>query len=162
MHVQQAPQFTLEHIDGHPVSLSQYRGRTVVVALAGRGSADQMSAAIEGLRRHYDPQQLPIFSITDMSGMPRAARPMVKRKLKGIYKENVEETTAQLQAAGKPVAPGPELVIMLPDWQGTVASSFGLTDVDKEAAMVLIDAEGNMRGYGRGNQAAEQIMALFG
>ena len=34
MHVQQAPQFTLEHIEGHPVSLSDYRGRTVVVVLS--------------------------------------------------------------------------------------------------------------------------------
>ena len=40
--------------------------------------------------------------------------------------------------------------------------SFGLAEVDRDAALVLIDAEGNVRGYGRGDQAAEQIMALFG
>ena len=103
MDVQQAPQFTLEHIEGHPVSLSDFRGRTVVIALFGRNSADQMGAAVDHLRRHYDPQQLPILVVSDMGGIPRAARIPVRKQLKKNYKEAVESATAQLQAAGKPV-----------------------------------------------------------
>ena len=162
MDVQQAPQFTLEHIEGHPVSLSDFRGRTVVIALFGRNSADQMGAAVDNLRTHYDAQQLPILVVSDMGGIPRAARIPVRKQLKRNYKEAVESATAQLQAAGQPVPPGHELVFVLPDWDGTVARSFGLAEVGRDAALVLIDAEGNVRGYGRGDQAAEQIMALFG
>ena len=162
MHVQQAPQFTLEHIEGHPVSLSDYRGRTVVVVLSGRNSAEQMIAGMNTLRTHYDAEQLPIIAVGDMAGLPRAARALVKRQLKRRYKDAAEAAAAQLQAAGKPVPPAPELVIMLPDWEGTVANSFGLAEVERDAAMVLIDPEGNVRGYGRGDQAAQQIMALFG
>ena len=138
MHVQQAPQFTLEHIEGHPVSLSDYRGRTVVVVLSGRNSAEQMIAGMNTLRTHYDAEQLPIIAVGDMAGLPRAARALVKRQLKRRYKDAVEA------------------------WEGTVANSFGLAEVERDAAMVLIDPEGNVRGYGRGDQAAEQIMALFG
>ena len=74
MHVQQAPQFTLEHIEGHPVSLSDYRGRTVVVVLSGRNSAEQMIAGMNTLRTHYDAEQLPIIAVGDMAGLP-ARRP---------------------------------------------------------------------------------------
>ena len=161
MDVQQAPQFTLEHVEGHPVSLSDFRGRTVVIAFFGRNSADQMGAAVDNLRIHYDAQQLPILVVSDMGGIPRGPH------------SRQEAAEAQLQggcrvrdgaAAGRgpAVPPGHELVFVLPDWDGTVASSFGLAEVDRDAALVLIDAEGNVRGYGRGDQAAEQIMALFG
>jgi hypothetical protein len=162
MHVQQAPQFTPEHIEGHQVSLSDFRGRTVVVALSGRESADQMIAGMNALRAYYDPEQLPIIAVGSMAGLPRAARVVVKRQLKRRYKEGVEAATAQMQAAGKAVPPERELVIMLPDWEGTVKSGFGLTEADKDVVMVLVDSEGNIRGYGRGDQAAQQIMALFG
>ncbi len=161
MNAQPTPQFTLEHIEGHSVSLSDYRGKLVVVAFSGRGTAEQMAEAINTIRTKYDHEQLPILAVADMGEIPRPARAIAKRKLKGAYEDAVDTASAKLQGAGKPVPPGSELVVMLPDWKGEVASSFGLADVDKEVVMVLVDAEGGVRGQGRGDQAAQQILALF-
>jgi hypothetical protein len=159
VNVQQAPDFTLEHIEGDPVSLSNYRGRAVVVAFSGRETADEMAGGIKELRRSYDHEQLPILAVADMGGIPRPARVIAKKQLKSGYNDAVKEASSELQAAGKPVPPGPELIVMLPDWDGSVASSFGVTDADKQSAMVLIDGDGNVRGQGRGPQAAQQILA---
>ena len=162
MNVQPAPQFTLEHIEGNPVSLSDYRGRSVVVAFSGRETAEEMASGIKVLRQSYDHDQLPILAVADMGGIPRPARPIARKQLKKGYNDAVAEASAELQAAGRPIPPGPQLIVMLPDWDGSVASSFGITDADKRAAMVLIDADGNVRGYGAGPEAAQQILALFG
>jgi hypothetical protein len=156
-----APDFTLEHIEGHSVSLSDYRGKTVIVALSGRHSAEDMAAGIKALRAKYDPAQLPILAVADLGGIPRPARVIAKRQLKSGYNDAVKEATADLEAAGKPVPPAPELVVMLPDWEGSVASGFGVGEVEDEYVMLLIDGERNVRGQGRGTQAAQQILALF-
>jgi hypothetical protein len=161
VNAQPAPQFTLEHIEGHPVSLGDYAGRPVVVAFSGRDTAEQMARGINTLRDKYDHEQLPILAVADLGGIPRPARVIAKKQLKNGYNEAVKTASAALQAAGKPVPPGPQLVVMLPDWDGSVASGFGVTDADKECVMVLVDAEGNMRAQGRGEQAAEQISATL-
>jgi hypothetical protein len=162
MNAQAAPDFTLEHIAGNQVSLSDYRGRPVVVGLSGRNSADQMAAGIKAVRARYDSEQLPILAVADLGGIPRPARVIAKRQLKSAYNDAVEEASADLQAAGKPVPPAPDLVVMLPDWEGTVASSFGVGDVEDEYSMVLVDGDGNVRAQGRGTQAPEQILAKLG
>ena len=161
MEVQPAPDFTLEHIEGHSVSLRDFRGRPTVIAFSGRDNAEEMAQGITELRRHYDHDQLPILAVADMGGIPRPARAIARHQLKKGYNDAVQTASAELQAAGKPVPPGPQLVIMLPDWSGEVASSFGVTDVAQQSAMVLVDAEGQVRGYGRGAQSAQQVLALF-
>jgi hypothetical protein len=162
VNVQSAPDFTLEHIEGHSVSLSDYRGRPVIVALSGRHSADQMAAGIKEVRAKYEPDQLPILAVAALGGIPRPARVIAKRQLKSGYNNAVKEATADLEAAGKPVPPAHELVVMLPDWDGDVATGFGVGDVENEYAMLLVDGEGNVRGQGRGAQAAQQIMSQLG
>lgn len=159
MNAQPAPEFNLEHIEGDPVALSDYRGRAVVVAFSGKDTAEEMASGIKALRKKFDHEQLPILAVADMGGIPRPARPIARKQLKKGYKDAVEEASAELQAAGKAVPPGPQLIVMLPDWDGSVASSFGVGDADKQAAMVLVDAEGNVRGQGRGPEAAQEIMA---
>lgn len=49
---------------------------------------------------------------------------------------------------------------MLPDWDGEVTASFGLTGVDRRAVVVLIDGEGVIRGQGAGARGGEEVLAL--
>ena len=51
---------------------------------------------------------------------------------------------------------------MLPDWQGQVAGAYGLSGVDRQAVAILVDGDGQIRGYGAGAQGGEQLLALFG
>jgi len=157
-----APEFTLEHILGHEVSLSNYKGERLVVTFGGRESAGQIEQGIGTIRGTYDPDQLTIIGVSDLRAAPRAARIIVKNQIKKAYEGAVKAQDADLKAAGKPSREHPEKdVIMLLDWSGGVTDQYGVTDADKEAAAVAIDASGNVIGSGTGAQLGEQIVAVL-
>src|ERR1700761_7470318 len=97
-----APEFTLDHILGHKVSLSDYRGRKVVVTFGGRESASQIEQGISTIRKQYDPDQLTIVGVSDLRAAPRPARILVKGQIKKAYEGAVKAQDADLQAMGKP------------------------------------------------------------
>ena len=158
----QAPDFTLDHVLGHSVSLGDFRGRTVVVMFGGRDSAEQIKSAAETIRRSRDPDELPILGISDLEAVPRPARIIAKGQLKKAFEEAVRDQTAQLEGAGKQPPEDPaKSVVMLMDWKGEVAPSFGLSGVDKEAAGVVVDGDGKVRGSGSGGQLGDELLAAL-
>lgn len=158
----QAPEFTLDHVLGHKVSLADYRGRTLVVVLGGRDSAPQVQKGIRKIRSMHAPEELPVIGISDLRGAPRAARIIVKGQLKKAYAGAVEDEATSAKAAGRQPLPDPSKdVVMLMDWSGEVVDGFGLSGVDQEAVGVLIDGEGKILGSGRGEQLGEQILAIL-
>jgi len=158
----QAPDFTLDHILGHKVSLSDFRGRRLVVVFGGRDSAPQLKQGIGTIRSSFGPDELPVIGVSDLQGAPRAARIVVKSQLKKAYEEAVKDETATLQAAGKPPMSDPTKdVIMLMDWSGEVVGGFGLSGVDKEAVGVVVDGDAQILGSGSGAQLGEQVLAVL-
>ena len=158
----QAPDFTLDHVLGHSVSLGDFRGNKVVVVFGGRESAPQLKQGIGEIRSSYGPGELPVIGVSDLQGAPRAARIIVKSQLKKAYEEAVKDETATLQAAGKPPMSDPAKdVIMLMDWSGDVIASFGLSGVDKEAVGVVLDGDGKILGSGSGAELGEQVLAIL-
>jgi hypothetical protein len=157
-----APEFTLDHILGHKVSLGDYRGRTVVVTFGGRESAGQIEQGISAIRKQYDPDQLTIVGVSDLRAAPRPARILVKGQIKKAYEGAVKAQDADLQAVGKPARSDPAKdVIMLLDWSGEVTDQFGLEGVDKEAAAVAVDGDGKIIGSGTGDELGPQILAVL-
>jgi hypothetical protein len=158
----QAPDFTLDHILGHKVSLSDFQGRKKVVVFGGRESAPQLKEGIGKIRSSFGPEELPVIGVSDLQGAPRAARIIVKSQLKKAYEEAVKDETATLQAAGKPPLSDPAKdVIMLMDWSGDVVGGFGLSGVDTEAVGVVVDGDGTILGSGSGTQLGEQVLAVL-
>jgi peroxiredoxin len=158
----QAPDFTLDHILGHSVSLSDFPGRTVVVVFGGRDSATQVAKGISTLRDSRDPDELPIIGVSDLRSAPRAARIIVKNQLKKAYEASIKAAAERTRAAGK--APGADQskdVIMVMDWSGGVVDAFGLRDVDKQAVGVVIDADRRIRGAGSGEQLGAQVLTVL-
>ena len=163
MSAQMAPNFTLQHIAGRNVSLSEFQGRTIVMIFSGRDSVEQAQRIGQTIRSRYDLYDLPIVSILDLHGIPRMMQGLAKGRVQGGYEEMLKNATAALQAAGKPMPADPsQAVIMCPDWDGNVTKSFGLQAVDQQAVAVLVDGQGYIRGYGAGAQGGDQILALFG
>lgn len=163
MSVQQAPQFSLQHIAGRPVSLADYRGRTVVVVFSGRDSSEQTKNMMRTLRAQYGPDQLPILTVLDLHALPKLMQGMAKGQIQKAYQGAVTEASAAAQSMGRPwPADASQAIIMLPDWDGAVTKSYGLTDVNAQAVAVLVDGNGYIRGYGAGDQGGHQILALFG
>ena len=162
MSLQQAPHFTLEHLKGRQVSLTDYRGRPVAIVVGGKDSAEQAKQIGRDLRSRYNPEQLPIISVVHLKGVPRLVQGIVKRQVEKDYPELVRDELASLQAAGRPVPPDEsQVAVMLLDWDGKVAESYGLSGVDQQAVAVLIDGEGYIRGYGAGAQGGQQVLSLF-
>ena len=158
-----APNFTLTHVVGRPVSLGDFRGRPTVLIVTGRDSTDQARQITRTLRGRYGLDALPIASILDLSGIPKMMQGMAKGRIEGGYKDAVRDATAMMQQMGQQVPADPsQMVVMLPDWDGAVTASYGLKGVDKQAVAVAIDGNGYIRGYGTGAQGGEQILALFG
>jgi peroxiredoxin len=158
----QAPDFTLDHVLGHKVSLGDFRGRTLVLVFGGRESAPQLKEGMQKIRSSRGPDELPVIGISDLQSAPRAARIVVKSQLKKAFEEAVKDETATLQAAGKPPLSDPSKdVIMLMDWSGDVIGSFGLSGVDKEAVGVVLDGDGKILGSGSGAQLGEQVLAIL-
>jgi peroxiredoxin len=157
-----APDFTLDHILGHKVSLNDYKGRTVVVTFGGRLSAPQIEQGIGTIRRTYDPDELPIVGVSDLRAAPRPARILVKNQIKKAYEGAVKAQDADLQAMGKPARTDPKKdVVMLLDWSGEVTDQFGVQDAEHEAAAVVVDADGKVIGSGTGAQLGEQVLAVL-
>lgn len=162
MSVQQAPNFTLAHVTGRQVSLSDYRGRPIVVAFGGRESSDQVRKIGRTIRQRYDPEALPLVSVLDLHSLPRMLQGMAKGRLQSGYQEASQEAANGLRSRGIAVPEDmSQIIVMLPDWDGSVVKSFGLSDVDKQAVALLIDGDGNIRGSGAGEQAGDQILALL-
>jgi len=160
---QVAPNFTLNHVAGHSVSLGDFRGRTVVLVFGGKDSSEQSRQIARTIRSRYTSEQLPLLSVLDMSSVPRLVQGIAKGQINKAYQEAVRDMTADQQAKGLPVPPDPSReIVMLPDWDGKVVNGFNLTGLDRQAVAVLVDGNGYIRGYGAGMQGGEQILSLFG
>jgi hypothetical protein len=157
-----APDFTLDHIAGHKVSLSDFSGQRIVILFGGRESAEQVKDGIATIRRTHLPDALPIVGVSDLRAAPRPARILVKSQLKKAYEEAIQANAADLEGAGRPAPADPSGdVVILMDWSGEVVDSYGAVDVEHEAAAILVAPDGSVVGSGTGTQLGEQILALL-
>ncbi|MGH2933933.1 MAG: hypothetical protein ACRDL2_05385, partial [Gaiellaceae bacterium] len=64
--------------------------------------------------------------------------------------------------AGRPVGDPAQDVVMVMDWSGEVVDNFGVSNVEEEAAAVVVDAGGHILGSGSGSTLGEDVLALVG
>ncbi len=163
MAAQRIPEFNLEHIEGRNVTLSDFRGRTIVVLLAGQHSVDQAEQIGTTIRSRYGPDQVPLVQIAHLQGTPRMVHALAKRDIKKAYQRQAGQETRRLQAQGEQVSADlSQSVILLLDWDGVLAGGLGLSDLDKTAVAVVADGEGNVRGSATGWEGGEQVLAMLG
>jgi hypothetical protein len=162
MSMQQAPDFTLDHVAGRKVSLSDYRGRPVVLMFNGRDSADEANQVGEAIRGIYGPDEVAMIGVPDMHGVPRLMQGMAKGRLQSAYEKSAKTVSEGLKANGKTVpADLSQLVVIAPDWDGKVTSSYGLRGTDKQAVAIVLDATGAVRGRATGSTIGQQVLNLL-
>jgi hypothetical protein len=158
----QATDFTLDHVLGHPVTLSSFKGQPMILMFGGKDSADQLKNAVLAIRRGLGANQVQIASVSDLRAAPRPARIIVKKQLKKAYEDAVNEQRAALEAAGKPLPADPSsVIVMLMDWSGEVVDSFGLSGVDREAVGIVLDENQNIIGSGTGDGIADEVLSVL-
>lgn len=158
----QAPDFTLKHVLGHPVSVSDYRGRYVLLLFAGRESAEQARQIGWDVRAEHGVDEVQIVTIIDLSDVSRMMHGFARGRLQIGYDELARETTERFQERGLPLPEDlSQIVVLLPDWDGKVTASYGLKDVGQQSVAVLVGPDGAIRGQAAGAGAGQQILALF-
>lgn len=158
----QAQNFKLDHVLGHEVELSQFKGAPMVLLLGGKDSAPQLKNNVLAIRRGLGANQVQIASVSDLRAAPRPVRIIVKKQMRKAYDEAVEEQRAALEAAGKPLPPDPSsVIVMLMDWDGSVVDSFGVSGVDKEAVGLILDADQNIIGSATGDGIADEVLRVL-
>ncbi len=85
MGARQAPDFTLAHVTGRPVSLADYRGRPVVVIFGGRDSREQARGMGRAIRARHEPEALPIVLVLDLRAVPRPLRGLARGGLRAAF-----------------------------------------------------------------------------
>lgn len=147
----QAPEFTLEHVLGHDVSLADFRGKSVVVVFGSRNTTEQIKPGILTIRRGFGQDQVAVLVVLDLRAVPRPARKILRGKLRKGY----EDMTAQVAAQGLDGG-----INMLVDWSGEVVDRYGVS-VEEQAVAAAIDGQGQIMGYGSGDQFGPQMVALL-
>lgn len=158
-----APRFTAAHVAGHQVSLGDFAGRTVVVVLTNKDSADQARDIARAIRTRYTHDALPIISVADISGAPRAVRGVVRGLVKRGYTKAAEEYAADLAATGQP-QPGDmaRALIMVTDTDGSIVGGFGHAPLGSDAVAVVVDGNGVVVGQAVGAAAGAHVLSLLG
>jgi len=160
---QRVPDFSLPHINGAQVSLSDYRGRDVVLAFGGRKTAGDVEQLVETIRAQHPAEELPIIQIVTLKGVPRIVHGLAKKDIKSGYQKQIERETARLLAQKRPV---PEdlsrSVLILLDWEGLLVAALGIKALERAQVAVLVDGEGNVRATGTGPDAGQQVLGRLG
>lgn len=129
-------------------------GSTAVLLLHTQESARTAGQNNSLLRDAFpDPGMLLIANVVDLSGVPRFFRPMASGAMKSSY----ERISARLAADLDPA----RLVVILPDWDGSVLAATGLSDVSVSPGLVVADREGMLLGVFQGATAVEAAVQLL-
>jgi hypothetical protein len=158
----QAPNFTLKHIAGHPVSLSDSRGRYTLLLFSGRESAEQAREIGWAIRDVHGVETVQIVTVLDLSEVSRMMYSFARGRVQVGYDDLVNETIERFQARGWAIPDNiADIVVVLPDWDGKVTTSYGISGTSEQAIAVLVGADGTFLGQATGPDASKQILALF-
>jgi hypothetical protein len=156
-----APQFTLEHINGQTMSLTEFLDKPVVLVFAGKSASEQAKQISKTVASNLR-GGVNLISIMRLAGVPKMARPLARRDLKKVYEEASNEAAADRVARGAPVGDLARTVVMLGDWDGSVSQAYGVTGGDDEAVAIIVDQNGMVQAEMRGADAGQRIVAHFG
>lgn len=156
-----APPFTLDVVGGtRKISPAAFSGRHLVLLFNAPDTADAANAVNLRLRKHQpDHRTLPIVTVVDLRSVPRLFRGVARSSMDKTYAKAVAAARQEFAARGEqPPTDMTEVVCIAPDWDGKVATAYGVGDVSQDVVAVLIGPDGAILGRGRGADEAEQLL----
>lgn len=137
--VSEVPDVTLTAVQSNREINLKAPGQTAVLIFHTQDTGDAAKAVNLAVRDQYPlAAEVMIASVIDLSGVPRMFRKVASAAMEKVYQKMAESLPTGFEPA--------EYLLMLPDWDGAVTRAFGLTGVDKQAAVVVLDAKGGMAG----------------
>lgn len=151
-----APPFSLHAVPTkRKVNMPPGNGAPAMMLFVGAQTATSMESVVRDVRRRYpDPSQLLIINVVDLRGVPRLLRSTAETIMRAAYDKAAE----QIPNGHDPA----EHLILLPDWKGLLFKAYGIPDVNKYLALVMVDEDGAIRGHYHGPDIGEAAVKLAG
>jgi hypothetical protein len=144
-------------VSGRAVSPEALRGRPAVLVVHGSRSTDAAKEVSKALRARHPPSEVASASIVDL----RAFGGLWKRVAEAQVKANYDKLAAKVKEAA-PGADPADWVVICPDWDGSVSAALGVDDPDSRPAVIVVSADGRVKGVLQGKDLGERTMALLG
>jgi hypothetical protein len=127
--------------------------RTAAVLLMGQSTASAVDGMVEAIRAKYPEEQVLIANVVDLGSFPKLLKKVAEMTLNGRY----DGWKGRLREGLVPE----EHIVILPDWDGTVAPALGLSDVDKQFAVAVVKPDGEVVGTYQGPEPQPKAVELL-
>lgn len=151
---ERAPYFrALAAGSGREVSLWTCAGRRLVLIFHSQNTAHVAEQVNRAVRESYpSSESVVVASVVDLSGVPSIYWLTASMMIGQAYERASREIP--------PVDPA-DYVLILQDWGGLISRKFGIREVNREAAVVVIDENANTSGFYEGREPVEAVLGAL-
>ena len=138
-----APAVSVNDVKGRAVTVPE-AGKPMVLALVSKATGEKAAEVTKEVRLAHP--EATVITFIDLSGYPGFLQVMVKSKVKARHEEAVKDNADAWKKAGKvPPADLDARIHLVTDFDGKiVAKAYGATNSGKEAAFVVVAADGTV------------------
>ena len=148
---------TTAAVSGREVSPAAFKGRKAVLVVHGSKSTDAAKDVSKALRAKHKPSEVFSASIVDL----RSFGGLWKKVAEAQVKSNYEKMSGKVKEA-QPGEDPADWVVICPDWDGSVGKALGVEDPDTTPTVIVVGADGKVKGALQGASLGEKTMALLG
>lgn len=147
-----APEFRLEAaVSGK--TITSRMGTRLVLVFHGPKTQEAPKQVGKAVRSaHPDASDVLVANVVNLKAMGGIWQKVARAQINSTY-----ERMAGKISAGDPA----DYVVICPDWDNAVAPAFGVTDSDKAAAVVVLDADGTVSAFQEGGDLAAAALAAL-
>lgn len=148
------PAFKVEAaVSGRRVTPEDLAGRRAVLVLHGPRTAEAPKLVGKAVRAAFpSADDVMVANVVNLQSMAGLWKKVADAQIKATYEKMSTRITA-----GDPA----DYVLICPDYDNHVASTFGLDDTNQEASVVVLDDDGSVLGLAQGADLAEQTVELL-
>ena len=150
------PFTTTAAVSGREVNPQTFKGRRAVLVLHGSKSTDVAKDVSKALRAKYKPDEVFSASLVDL----RSFGGLWKKVAEAQVKANYEKMAGKVKEANPGEDPA-DWVVICPDWDGSVGKTLGVEDPDATPTVIVVGADGKVRGALQGAGLGDKTLALL-
>lgn len=152
--IPEVPDVTLTTVQSNREIALKSLGQTAVLVFHTQDTSEAAKAVNRAVRDQYPlAADVLIASVIDLSGVPRMFRKIASAAMGQVYQKMADSLPAGFEPA--------EYLLMLPDWDGAATRAFGLSGVDKQAAVVVLAANGDIAGVSQEEDLGETAVKIL-
>lgn len=165
---QMAPDFTLEDTRGKAVTLSEKKGRVVVLVFASQATSELAKQATRTLGQQL--LQNPLVDLWTIVSVPKMFKMMAVGMLKEVQLKALESAKKRFEKeGGEAPADLDQRIFILGDWGGALVERYGFDPKAKNVHVAVVGTDGNVLdrlsspdGEKAGQAAAEVVLKSLG